>query len=704
MTAIFLGGMVATTLMTFTVYAGMDNVWGPPLADFFAAMRVFAFDFRTMRFSCLVGSDKQFTQYLFKILAVPAGLAMIVVEALLFSFIPPMREAAHFTKHELFNSAGLIFSTLFIAVSVISLSGFMCASHPNGKSTLGVDYSIVCWETSEHSELVGLSVLAILMYPVAFLGVTGMCTIQYHCWTMRYGTKFLQATKFLTARMKPERYYMGFWFNVRNFAITLVPIIASNNYGLQVFLMVVVFLVWLIAAQTLVPWRFQLLDLFDVFTTVMHILMLVLFSLLFFTSVRAKDSMTPSDIGWIIIVLFVGTILTLFAGAMYKFAEKCLFRKAYTFFLSHHKVAAGLHSRRIKMRLQHSAKGSVFLDVDDLMNLDNISFVVRSSTDNLLVLLTQEVLKRFWCAVEIAVANANNINIQLMHVTGELKKDIAEDVKGMWSKDEFALFLEVGVRQEDIESAYVNLVKLHRFVIPLDASNDALQPVLEDIIGQAKGVEVRRTTWAANPENVTHLVYDTNSGIQSCAAWCFNEMFLRSGWTCKMLNALGQEIDKKAVCLVLVSSKLVDNPLAVGYVCKLWKARIPTMTAISQEAFSQPADKKFAALAKGKLYSQSDEALLQSVSAGIRMAEAANAIYDVYKNLAWGVDPVGNHAVMWAQFARILEKVEAEFNRPRKAAEDDRQVSQGFSEISCSEFLPDATKVEGSASTDMVWV
>ena len=66
----------------------------------------------------------------------------------------------------------------------------------------------------------------------------------------------------------------------------------------------------------------------------------------------------------------------------------------------------------------------------------------------------------------------------------------------MWSKDEFALFLEVGVRQEDIESAYANLVKLHRFVIPLDASNDVMQPVLEDIIGQAKGVEVRRTTWA----------------------------------------------------------------------------------------------------------------------------------------------------------------------------------------------------------------
>jgi len=42
------------------------------------------------------------------------------------------------------------------------------------------------------------------------------------------------------------------------------------------------------------------------------------------------------------------------------------------------------------------------LDCDQLENLDILFDVVRSSTKNVVVVLTPELLKRVWCAGEIA--------------------------------------------------------------------------------------------------------------------------------------------------------------------------------------------------------------------------------------------------------------------------------------------------------------
>lgn len=51
---------------------------------------------------------------------------------------------------------------------------------------------------------------------------------------------------------------------------------------------------------------------------------------------------------------------------------------------------------------RHSCRVRVFLDCDQLENLDFLFDVVRTSTRNIVVVLTPELLKRVWCAGEIA--------------------------------------------------------------------------------------------------------------------------------------------------------------------------------------------------------------------------------------------------------------------------------------------------------------
>lgn len=54
---------------------------------------------------------------------------------------------------------------------------------------------------------------------------------------------------------------------------------------------------------------------------------------------------------------------------------------------------------------RHSSTVRVFLDRDQLENLDFLFDVVRTSTRNVVVVLTPELLKRVWCAGEIATVH-----------------------------------------------------------------------------------------------------------------------------------------------------------------------------------------------------------------------------------------------------------------------------------------------------------
>jgi len=95
-------------------------------------------------------------------------------------------------------------------------------------------------------------------------------------------------------------------------------------------------------------------------------------------------------------------------------------------FLSHFKVEAGTEAALMRSELEHaiaedsgsSAHGfdvPVFLDSENLNNLENISTTVRN-THNLVLLLTKSVLSRPWCLVEIVTARREGVNVRLVNV------------------------------------------------------------------------------------------------------------------------------------------------------------------------------------------------------------------------------------------------------------------------------------------------
>lgn len=134
----------------------------------------------------------------------------------------------------------------------------------------------------------------------------------------------------------------------------------------------------------------------------------------------------------------------------------------FAMFLCHHKGGAGALARYIKMKSHNHVRTPIFLDSDNLEELDLIFDAIRSRTKNVVVLLTPELLMRMWCAGEIATAHANQIPLVPLGVEGYVPPDdkTIESIPHVWTQEQKHTLANLGVTMELIMSAYRSLREL----------------------------------------------------------------------------------------------------------------------------------------------------------------------------------------------------------------------------------------------------
>eukprot|EP00971_Amphidinium_carterae_P307234 6106001-Amphidinium_carterae.1 len=108
-------------------------------------------------------------------------------------------------------------------------------------------------------------------------------------------------------------------------------------------------------------------------------------------------------------VTIIAVVMTTVAYGMYcRFGPR---RKPYDFFLCHHKAGAGAFARLLKIMLldTRQLKADVFVDSDNLENLDALFGYVCSDTSNLVVLASSAVFTRPWCVGEMCTARLASV-------------------------------------------------------------------------------------------------------------------------------------------------------------------------------------------------------------------------------------------------------------------------------------------------------
>lgn len=389
-------GLSFTCVQTFGVFRQVKIGWVNPMDYVFKAVALLSFDLTILKFECFTQTTPLFklaSRQLTPLLCSP----VIVAALLIMKFFVPTTEVGVGAV----NAVGTVYSVLFISILMSCAAPLICYPHPdfNGSSMLASP-SILCFEGGAHSWMLASSAVSFFLVPLAFVVLAVFGTFRYHVYCSRlseHNTLRLRQFRFLFFRFRANQYFYGLVQILRSFLLCLVPVVVGN-LGLQIVILCIVIWSFALVQLQLKPWRSEATNVID---GVLSFLLVILL----FCGLMASDLKVDREA-----IMLFGTVsfFTLVCSALGGLIAGVLMlmrrRPWYEFFICHCKANAQAQARLLKIRLSAETKKRVFIDSDNLTELDVLFDIVRSKVGTLIAYLTRDTLTRAWCVGEIVTA------------------------------------------------------------------------------------------------------------------------------------------------------------------------------------------------------------------------------------------------------------------------------------------------------------
>jgi len=193
--------------------------------------------------------------------------------------------------------------------------------------------------------------------------------------------------------------------------------------------------------------------------------------------------------------VFQISVVTLLAVAGLGVSANYLLQKlrrkqpSYCVFLSHHKQDASIFARLVKMQLeQQCGARSVFLDSDNLVNLDRLLETVKCNTGIVLAMLTGGYFSRMWCCAELVTAHRNSIPIVLVQFPGYMPPNEndagVQELLAHWTTEQWHELYQAGIERQHVFECYQYLLTLEQLEYPIDESNSVQVAFLKQLLAQ----------------------------------------------------------------------------------------------------------------------------------------------------------------------------------------------------------------------------
>lgn len=425
---------------------------------------IFAFDVDFLNIGCVVSNDGAVLTFAMQLLAYPVFAALLMLVWVCIS-----RLGLEVTWNDVVNMNGLALLTLYMTLTINSLLPLQCIANPNGTFSMQTQPGVICFQSDEHWALMFMCVLGILMYPVAILAVALRATIMYPSYiSSGKGLLIVNRYRFLFERFRASRYFYGVSYLLRNTLLALIPVAVASFPTVQVVLLAAVLLAGMLVQIRTWPWRTQVANVTDMLFSTAVVLFLVVAGPIL-SSESAQDRQAYAGfLSWSFTMLLAFAFLTLFVTIALFLWRRCHPEKTFKIFLTHHKSAAGALARFIKSILNKHSHDKVFLDSDELQDLDSLFESVRSNVAFLVPLLTPQMISRPWCVGELVTAHFNRVPLLPISCDGyRLSSSVnAAQLVNAWSPDDFQPLLAVGI-QEDMIDAMIE----HLYALPSIALN-----------------------------------------------------------------------------------------------------------------------------------------------------------------------------------------------------------------------------------------
>jgi hypothetical protein len=273
------------------------------------------------------------------------------------------------------------------------------------KKTVVAYQSIICWEwetDNQHRAMVIVGLCAVLV-PAAYAATCTWVVWNYPTRMAEGDASYLMKWNFMFFRYKVDKYWYVLVFLTRNTIIAVTPAIPDGVW--QILLLQMVLTLSLIVVTFVQPWRVTLANLMEVVVN-FGILCRLRFC-------RDRLEVVSTICSMAVLVGFMSIPVCL-AYALYL---KLRSRKPFQLFLCHHKEDAGALARLLKMFLHEDPyRKDVFVDSDDLSNLDTLFTMVAADTETLAVICTPKILTRPWCIGEICTARESKVRILPVYI------------------------------------------------------------------------------------------------------------------------------------------------------------------------------------------------------------------------------------------------------------------------------------------------
>jgi hypothetical protein len=244
-------GQLVTAIQAVGAIQTMKVNWEEPLSSMMSFMALFSFDLDLFQLPCVFGADSPVTNFVVKLLIYPCFAALLFTSYNVSRLVGRSLDPAN-----LKNLNGMLLFVLYISLALSIMLPFQCQTNPSGPSSMATHPGIRCFEDQDHWALTGLAVVGILVYPVGILVWVSWATFNFKQKMISGdGVRDLKSYRFLFARFKPECYYFGVIFLVRNALVAMTPVVFVQIPAMQSMAMATVLLTGhtLLAMQR--PWR-----------------------------------------------------------------------------------------------------------------------------------------------------------------------------------------------------------------------------------------------------------------------------------------------------------------------------------------------------------------------------------------------------------------------------------------------------------------
>lgn len=592
--------------------------WVEPLKTLRSVFSFMTFNVEVLRPGCWMSGRSPLMSYLGSLACYPCAALLILCLLAIAKYFQVV-----VTWNEAINAIGAMLLAFYTALTSLTLRPFRCVGNPDGTASMVYYRNIICWKDDLHWAMVGISMIPFFGAVVSFYALTIWAVLNYaRKVASSGGVKYVKRFSFLFGRFNPQHFYFVLILNTRNLLIAVTPVLLQMYNELLFTFFIFTLTLYALLQAHICPWRTQLSNLLDAVISCFLVAACAIGITLLDFDVK-RQTITIQIMSMLSCLCVLMLFLSLLCYSAYRAYRPT---RSYGIFLSHHKLGAAVLARWFKMMLNERITDRIFLDSDDVSKLDAILDVTSWDTENVVVLMTSETMKRMWCAAEVASAWDSGTNLVLVSCDGNrITQGLIEAVPELWSEQQKATLFSTGVHIDMIVDAYKDL--LFAPVISLlrnGARSDAHHEAVKEVISQCRGLsrqvlsrlklQLQRSASFSTPQHAIYLIGDVQSPEPGCCCRVIQTMLQAAlQEVVNVINPVQAVLDlatlatswegAKVILVVLTNGVLQDPTFAAAMaICpeNKWGVLVPVK---ADEQFTYPDPSFFESLYQGKIFS-----------------------------------------------------------------------------------------------------